>query len=72
MDNDDLALIRPTAQGIVDCLRMLLEEAGALHLQRTRQALQAAMAICSAERMEREVEGDAAAPPPEPELRVFH
>jgi hypothetical protein len=70
MDDEDLALIRPTAQGIVDCLRMLLEEAGALHLQRTRQALQAAMAICSAERAERE--GDSAAPPPEPELRVFH
>jgi hypothetical protein len=70
MDDEDLALIRPTAQGIVDCLRMLLEEAGALHLQRTRQALQAAMAICSAERLERE--GDAAAPPPETELRVFH
>jgi hypothetical protein len=43
----------PTARGIVQCLRMLADEAAALGMARTLDALQAAMTVCA-------VEGDAA------------
>ncbi len=39
----------PTAQGIVRCLRMLADEAAALHLGRTLAALQTAMLVCADE-----------------------
>lgn len=43
-DDDDAA-----ARGIVQCLRMLAEEAASLRLARTRAALQAAIDVCAAE-----------------------
>jgi hypothetical protein len=43
----------PTARGIVQCLRMLADEAAALGMARTLDALQAAISVCA-------VEGDAA------------
>lgn len=39
----------PTARGIVQCLRMLAEEAASLGMARTLDALQTAMRICAAE-----------------------
>ena len=39
----------PTARGIMQCLRMLAEEATALGMPRTLDALQAAIAACAAE-----------------------
>ncbi len=42
----------PTARGIVQCLRMLADEAAALGMARTLDALQAAISVCA-------VEGDA-------------
>jgi len=39
----------PTARGIMQCLRMLAEEAAALGMPRTLDALQAAIAACAAE-----------------------
>lgn len=39
----------PTASGIVQCLRMLAEEAAALNLPRTQGALQAAIEVCALE-----------------------
>lgn len=42
--SDDL-----TASGIVQCLRMLAEEAAALRLGRTLAALQTAIDVCAAE-----------------------
>jgi hypothetical protein len=39
----------PAASGILHCLKMLAEEATALHLPRTLDALQRAMAACAAE-----------------------
>ena len=39
----------PTARGIVQCLRMLAEEAAALGIARTMDALQAAINVCAAE-----------------------
>lgn len=39
----------PTAHGIVQCLRMLAEEASSLQLGRTLAALRAAMRICADE-----------------------
>jgi hypothetical protein len=56
----------PTARGIVQCLRMLADEAAALGMARTLDALQAAMTVCA-------VEGDAAdalAESDEPKLRA--
>jgi hypothetical protein len=44
MPSDDL-----TASGIVQCLRMLAEEAAALRLARTLAALQTAIDVCAAE-----------------------
>lgn len=43
----------PTARGIVQCLRMLADEAAALGMARTLDALHAAIGICA-------TEGDAA------------
>jgi hypothetical protein len=48
----------PTARGIVQCLRMLAEEAASLGMARTLEALKAAMTVCAEE-------GDAADPPDE-------
>jgi hypothetical protein len=39
----------PTARGIMQCLRMLAEEAATLGMPRTLDALQAAMAACAGE-----------------------
>lgn len=39
----------PTARGIVQCLRMLAEEAAALGMARTLDALHAAINACAAE-----------------------
>jgi hypothetical protein len=39
----------PTARGIVQCLRMLAEEAASLGLGRTLDALQTAISVCAAE-----------------------
>jgi hypothetical protein len=40
---------RPTAAGILHCLRMLAEEAAALNLAGTLDALRVAMVVCAAE-----------------------
>jgi hypothetical protein len=39
----------PTARGIMQCLRLLAEEATTLGMPRTLDALQAAIAACAAE-----------------------
>jgi hypothetical protein len=39
----------PTARGIVQCLRMLAEEAASLGMVRTLDALQTAIKVCAAE-----------------------
>jgi hypothetical protein len=39
----------PTARGIMQCLRMLAEEAATLQMPRTLDALQAAITACAAE-----------------------
>jgi len=39
----------PTARGIVQCLRMLADEAASLGMARTLDALHAAIKVCSAE-----------------------
>ena len=39
----------PTAQGIVQCLRMLADEAAALGLGRTLAALRTAITVCASE-----------------------
>ena len=39
----------PTARGIVQCLRMLAEEAASLGMARTLDALQTAINVCAAE-----------------------
>jgi hypothetical protein len=39
----------PTAHGIVQCLKMLVDEATSLGLARTLDALKAAMTVCAAE-----------------------
>jgi hypothetical protein len=47
---DDLvARCDPSARGIVQCLRMLADEAALLSLPGTRRALKRAMATCAAE-----------------------
>ena len=51
----------PTARGIVQCLRMLVDEATTLQLGRTLAALQAAMTVCA----EEGETGDMIAPPDE-------
>jgi hypothetical protein len=43
------AEVDTTARGIIQCLRMLAEEAGALRLPETLVALQAALETCRAE-----------------------
>ncbi len=48
--NDD-----PSAQGIVECLRMLADEAAALRLDRTLTALLTAMDVCATECLAGEV-----------------
>jgi hypothetical protein len=54
-----------TATGILQCLRMLAEEATALGLQRTLTALKAALDTCVAESGEVDQRGeDIHAPPP--------
>jgi hypothetical protein len=45
LDNDG----DPTAAGIVQCLRMLAQEASSLRLARTLAALRSAMTICAQE-----------------------
>jgi len=39
----------PSARGLLDCLRMLTDEALALRLTGTAKALRAAIAVCAAE-----------------------
>jgi len=39
----------PTARGIVQCLRMLAEEAASLGMARTLDALETAIRVCAAE-----------------------
>jgi hypothetical protein len=39
----------PTARGIVQCLRMLAEEAAVLRMERTLEALRMAIKVCAAE-----------------------
>jgi hypothetical protein len=39
----------PTARGIVQCLRMLAEEAASLGMARTLDALRTAITVCAAE-----------------------
>lgn len=39
----------PTARGMVQCLRMLAEEAASLRMVRTLDALQTAIEVCAAE-----------------------
>ena len=39
----------PTARGIVQCLRMLAEEAAAIRLPRTLEALRQALEVCAQE-----------------------
>ncbi len=53
----------PTARGIVQCLRMLADEANALGMPRTLNALQMAITVCSAE-------GDPLDDADDPRLRV--
>ena len=51
----------PSARGILDCLRMLTDEATALRLADTVDALRAAIAVCAAET---EAGAPVIAPPP--------
>jgi hypothetical protein len=50
----------PSASGIKACLRMLAEEAARLRLERTALALGAALDLCDAEMMGRDLTGLAA------------
>jgi hypothetical protein len=48
----------PTAQGIVQCLRMLAEEAASLRMDRTLAALKAAIKVCANESDDDELAAD--------------
>ena len=52
MDHDDSLACDATATGILQCLRMLAEEAASLQLNRTLVALRDAIAACASEREE--------------------
>ncbi len=39
----------PSAEGLLQCLRMLADEAASLHLAGTADALRTAIAVCAAE-----------------------
>jgi len=53
MQDDDPAILdtEASASGILQCLRMLAEEAADLRLQGTLRALHEAIAICQTERL---------------------
>lgn len=51
----------PTARGIVQCLRMLADEAVALGLGRTLAALRTAITVCAGEGDAADIDGDEAA-----------
>jgi hypothetical protein len=46
MDDDDSTSASPSATGIMQCLRMLAEEAGSLRLVRTLLLLREAAEVC--------------------------
>ena len=52
MNEEDSLSCDATATGILQCLRMLAEEAASLHLTRTLTALRDAIETCVAERIE--------------------
>ncbi len=52
IDRDDSLACDATATGILQCLRMLAEEAASLHLNRTLVALRDAIAACASEHEE--------------------
>jgi hypothetical protein len=52
MNEEDSLSCDATASGILQCLRMLAEEAASLHLTRTLTALRDAIETCVAERTE--------------------
>ena len=52
MDNDDSVRAEAAATGILQCLRMLAEEAASLRLARTVVALQEAIEACESEQTE--------------------
>jgi hypothetical protein len=54
MNQDDSFGCDATATGILQCLRMLAEEAAMLRLSRTLDALREAIETCAAERVDPE------------------
>ncbi len=50
MENDDTVSSDTAATGILQCLRMLAEEAATLHLTRTLAAIRGAIETCASER----------------------
>ncbi len=50
MDENDAMSCDATATGILECLRMLADEAASLQLGRTLTALHEAIVVCAAER----------------------
>lgn len=46
---DEAERAQPSAEGILECLRMLAQEASALRLADTVEALRTAIAVCAAE-----------------------
>ncbi len=52
MNDEDSFRCEATATGILQCLRMLAEEAASLHLTRTLVALRNAIDACASERLD--------------------
>ncbi len=52
MNDDDSLACEATATGILQCLRMLAEEAASLQLTRTLVALRTAIDACASERLD--------------------
>jgi len=50
MNNEDTFSSESAATGILQCLRMLAEEAATLHLTRTLAAIRGAIETCASER----------------------
>jgi hypothetical protein len=64
LDSDLAAEPGASSTGIIQCLRMLADEAGSLHMHRTLAALRDAMQICTTEgarSLRAEAPGDGAA-----------
>ena len=68
MNDEDSLACEATAIGILQCLRMLADEAASLHLTRTLVALRNAIDACASERLDPSVDLAAAGFPP----RMIH